>query len=396
MKVLNAVCSLSEPTRIAAAGYSGISIVSAAAILEKLCREGIIKTSGSVKGQGGRPSVLYSLNEAIGHTVGISINSGISRIIATDMSGGVIDRKEFNMKLSGNPSENVSEIIRQSTRELKSFLDKKWSRQSKLMALCAVLPGMVDSRKRLWLHGLQVSGIEHIPFSNMLEETLGLPVMVEDKSRCLAYFEQMKPGNNKTGDYAFLYLGEGIGAGLTFGGELYYGARGLSGEIGHLIAEPDGSRCACGNIGCLETVLSGPAIIGKFKKRLAEGVKSGLQLIDADALDLGHILEAARNNDRLALITLFETGRYVGDACSTIIQMFNPEKLTVGGPVAVLGDFFMEAAMQRINQQVIPEMIYGMKIEYAVPGEWDETLGACYIAKDYAIKKIGTLLNALS
>ncbi len=395
-KVLNAVCFLQEPTRTAIAVHAGISTVSAAAILEKLSREGIIKTAGTVKGQGGRPSVLYSLNESLGYSVGVSINEGVSRIASTDMAGNVVDEHKFIITLSEKNSEHVSEIVRQTAQELKNFLKKKGNRQSRMMGLCVALPGMVDSKKGVWLHGLQVSGIEHIPLGDMLEKKIGFPVMIEDKSRCLAFYEMSKPGNVKTDDSAFLYLGEGIGTGLTFDGELYYGARGLAGEIGHLTAEQDGSRCVCGNTGCLETILSASAIIKRFRKRLEEGVKSSLQLIDTGGLDLDHILEAAKNNDRLALNTLFETGGYVGDACSTIIQMFNPQRLTVGGPVAVLSAFFKDAAMQRIKQRVIPEMLCGMEIDFAVSGEWDEALGACFIAKDNAIKKIGTLLDGLN
>jgi predicted NBD/HSP70 family sugar kinase len=156
----------------------------------------------------------------------------------------------------------------------------------------------------------------------------------------------------------------------------------MAGEVGHLIVEEEGDRCSCGNIGCLETVVSSSSILQRFQKRLAEGVISSLQKYRGDhRLTLEIIRDAATAGDRLARSTPFELGTLLGDAVSKIIKLYNPRTLIIGGPVGVLGEHMREQIWIKVRQKVIPEMLVDLDMEIAPSRPPDEAIGAAYLAE---------------
>ncbi len=156
----------------------------------------------------------------------------------------------------------------------------------------------------------------------------------------------------------------------------------MAGEVGHLVVEEEGARCSCGNIGCLETVVSSGSILQRFRRRLSEGVISSLQNHrDDNGLTLEVIRDAAAAGDRLASSTLFELGTMLGDAVSKIIKLYNPRTLLVGGPVAVLGEYFREPMWISVRQKVIPEMLVDLAVEITPSTPREEAIGAALLAE---------------
>ena len=242
---------------------------------------------------------------------------------------------------------------------------------------------MVDTARGVWLHGLQVSGIAHIDLRDILEKTFSVPVVAEDPSRCIAWRERARAGGSAVEPLVLLYLADGVGAGIVLNGSLYRGASGLAGEIGHLHVSEEGDRCPCGNIGCLEMVVSESSILRRFRRRLGEGVISILQRHAGDGLDLARILEAAKADDRLARSTLYDLGTVIGDACAALVELYNPRTLLLGGPVSALWEFFRDPVLLRVRQRVIPEMLAGLRIDSVPYESHDEALGAALVAERY-------------
>jgi predicted NBD/HSP70 family sugar kinase len=212
----------------------------------------------------------------------------------------------------------------------------------------------------------------------------GLPVVVEDMARCLAYLEASRRWPGGSSHLVFLCLDAGVGTGIIIGDEPYPGAHGLAGEAGHLVVDEEGERCPCGNVGCLETVVSESSILRRFRQRLEEGVISSLQRFrgdDAGPLTLEAIAEAASSGDRLARSTLFEIGTFLGDACGKIIKLYNPRTLVIGGSVAVLGEFLQEPIWITIHQKVIPEMLEDFTLDISRSRPDDQALGAALLAE---------------
>lgn len=386
--LLQALHFIDAPTRSGIALHTGLSAVSVTSLLNRLLEIGVIQKVGKASSRGGRPSALYKVSPDFGFTVGISVESSAFRIVAIDSGMEILEERQYPLALSSQPEDHVTDIVRQVGTELERLLAGRPLAGRRLLALGIAPPGMVDTEKGLWLHGMRVSGIAHIDLPDMLGRAFSVPVVAEDPARCIAWRERARAGGTAAEPLVLLYLGDGVGAGILIDGGLYRGANGLAGEIGHLHVAEDGDRCPCGNIGCLEMVVSEPSILRRFRRRLGEGVISTLQRFAVEGLTLATILEAAAADDRLARSTLYELGLVVGDACATLVELYNPKTLLVGGPVSALWEFLRDPVSLRVRQRVIPEMLGELRLDRAPYQAHDEAMGAAMIAERHFWEKL--------
>jgi len=172
--------------------------------------------------------------------------------------------------------------------------------------------------------------------------------------------------------------------------KLYRGFHGLAGEIGH-IQHPDiNYRCHCNNIGCLETMVSAPGILHAFRDRLEAGVISslqGLRLEGRDSLSLEKILAAARQGDRLAQSTLAEIGGFLGNACATLIKLYNPQRLIISGYGSIFRDYFNDPVHQAITQYVLPDMLVDYKTVFTDYESHHEAFGVALLAMNHFLTR---------
>ncbi len=381
IRILQALHFLKEHSRYEIAHRTGISTVSVTTLLNRLIEDGRITKSGKTESRSGRPSVLYDISPDFGYFIGVSIETNSIRLVAIDSGQLILVDRERPLILSPDPGEHLADIIRQLGKELESLFASGLVERERMLAMGMSLPGMVDTERGVWLTGFRVSGIGHIHLRDILERKFSIPVSVEDPTRCISWRELTRKGADMKEPFVLLYLGSGVGAGIVIDGKLYRGAGGLAGEIGHLHVTEDGDRCPCGNIGCLETVVSEPSILRNFQRRLAEGVISTLGRILPENLDILAIYDAAKSGDRLARSTLYDLGLFLGETCATLVELYNPSTLLIGGSVGVLGEFFDDPINLRLRQRVLPEMLNDLELKYAPHEPNDEAIGAAKIAE---------------
>jgi len=387
MRVLRGIYALGTPTRAGLARRCGMSTVLVSSILKNLLSQGIIVRQGKTQTTGGRPSAIYRLRPDLELSVGIGLKTDRFVVLFLDTTGAVVYRTVRMLELSADPEEHTANIIDQVSAELDTVFANTPFNDARIAAVGITVPGMVDTRRGVWLHGLQLTGIERIPMKQILQERIGRPVLVEDWSRSVAFYEHRRGSAAKLRDFVLLYLGTGVGSGIVTDGRLYRGNNGLAGEVGHLRVEENGRRCVCGNVGCLETIVSTSAILGRFRVRLSEGVFSSLQQHQGDGyrgLTLEALLQAAQAGDRLTLTTLNEIGVLLGEACAKVVKLICPERIVVSGPVSILGDYLKDAIDSVLHRQVLPEMLSSEAVEFAQYGPEDEAKGAGLLAMDYS------------
>jgi N-acetylglucosamine repressor len=384
IEVLSAIQNLELPTRKRLARQVRRSTVSISSQLSSLLGRGLVEKSGKIVGKGGRPSTVYRLSPEVGWTIGVYIEGTVCHIVAVDATGKTCAERIMLLSLSGNPTAQPAEIVAQLSEELEKLIATATQDGKRVLAIGVAPPGMVDSRRGMWLHGFGLAGVDHVELRALLEKTLSRAVLVEDPARSLAHLAVSRLGRAETSDFFLLYLGSGVGAALVLGGNLYRGNHGMAGEIGHLPVEEPGDRCRCGNTGCLETVASLPAILGRFNRRIDEGVISSLQRFGsqrgAEALTLEAIVEAAAGGDRLALSSLADIGTLVGKACATMVMLYNPRTICIAGPAAILADYLREHIWNSVRRTVIPEMLTDLRLEVMLPRPGDEAVGAAMLA----------------
>jgi glucokinase len=183
---------------------------------------------------------------------------------------------------------------------------------------------------------------KELPIRNLVSERFALPCVVDNDANAAAWGEYRFGAANGYLHVLMVTVGTGIGGGIVTDGALYRGAHGFAAEIGHIIVEPGGPECGCGNRGCWEQVASGQAL-DRLARLAAETQPGSLiaALAEAEEATGRHVATAATRGDSVAIGILAEIGRRLGEGIAGLVNILDPEAVVVGGGVAEVGDVLM-------------------------------------------------------
>jgi predicted NBD/HSP70 family sugar kinase len=197
-----------------------------------------------------------------------------------------------------------------------------------------------------------------------MQARLGVPVELENDANVGALGEKVFGAARGVDDLVYVRVSAGIGAGLILGGRPYRGFGGVAGEIGHVLADPAGPICRCGNRGCLEAVASPPAVAALLERSTGEpvGVRRLLELLEA--------------GDRDARRAVGDAGEAVGRALSMLVNVLNPELVVVGGDLAPAGAVLLEPIRAAIERHGVAPAAGAVRVTAGTLGDRAEVLGA--------------------
>jgi predicted NBD/HSP70 family sugar kinase len=183
----------------------------------------------------------------------------------------------------------------------------------------------------------------------------------------------------------FIEFGTGIGCGMIFQGELFRGFTESAGELGHMRVMENGPVCNCGSFGCLEAVASLPAIGMRATKMIKEGVTSAILELaggEVDKITAGHVFQAARKGDKLALVIVDEVARYLGIGIANAVNFFNPEMVVFDEALGEVEDLILEPVRKTIKRQALEISTRQLRFEVSRMGEEAGALGAATLVLD--------------
>jgi predicted NBD/HSP70 family sugar kinase len=196
------------------------------------------------------------------------------------------------------------------------------------------VPGLVEHRGDAVVHGQSV-GWHAVPLEAMLRDRTGLPILVDNGAKTLGQAERWFGAARGSDNAVIVLLGIGVGTCIISNGEVYRGATSSAGEWGHTTVCVGGRTCRCGADGCLEAYVGAGAIAARYeqlKRRRTTVSPAGLEGAIASII-------AARGSDRAADQVLDETITYLGAGIADLVNLFNPERVVVGGWLGrALGD----------------------------------------------------------
>ena len=326
----------------------GASVPTVTKLIGELIDEGFMIDLGKSGTSGGRRPSIYGLNSEAGYFVGVDIRNTHACVAVTDFKGGLIAFKDdipFKMLANEESIHNIASSI----REFISRANIEWN---KIMGLGVSIPGRVNP---VTGYSNNYSFDDNRPISRILEEDLGIHIVLENDSRAMTYGEYLG-GGLKEKNMLFVNVSWGLGMGIIADGRLYYGTSGFSGEFGHFPLLDNGQICRCGKLGCLETGASGSALVRMITDNLAAGGASSLapKFKAEGKVNLNDIFEAVRNEDTLAIETVEQIGTNLGKGLAGLINIFNPQLVVIGGKVAVAaGDYLMLPIRTAIKRHVL-------------------------------------------
>ena len=212
-----------------------------------------------------------------------------------------------------------------------------------VVAIGVGLAGLIDVRAGVLLSAPNLTW-RNLSVSEGLGARFGLPVTVDNDATAAAWGESRLGASRGYDDSLFVGVGTGIGGGIVAGGRLLRGAHGLAGEIGHIIVDPDGPPCGCGNRGCWEQVASGLAIARAGRRAVADEPGSTIARLaggDPRRATGELVTDAAREGDAAAVEILTTVARRLGEGIAGLVNVLDPEVVVVGGGVGEAGDLLL-------------------------------------------------------
>jgi glucokinase len=279
------------------------------------------------------------------HAVGLDIGgTKIAGGVVTE-SGRVLDRT----RVPTPPDDEQATLA-----ALFALVDELWARNPGVEAIGLGAAGLVDrpgGNARWAPH----NSYRRMELRRLLHERTGLPTSVDNDANAAAWAESRFGAGAASGDLVLVTVGTGIGGGLVLGGGIYHGEHGFAGELGHLIVDPEGDRCACGNRGCLEAMASG-STLGRLGREAAAGEPAG-RLATLAALGGGPVtgevvFAAASEGDKVALALFERVGHWLGVGIASLVTIFDPDLVVVGGGVAATGELLLAPARASFERYV--------------------------------------------
>jgi glucokinase len=224
---------------------------------------------------------------------------------------------------------------------------------SDLRGLGVASPGALDLVNGIVHEAPQLPGWDGVPLPQILSERLGIPVLLENDANAAALGENRFGAGRGTRQMIYFTVSTGVGGGIIVDGGIYHGITGSAGELGHIIVQPNGARCLCGELGCLEAYASGTGISWRAVELVEAGEAPGLARVrrEKGELDADEIADAARRGDEAARRLFDEAGYYLGIALTNCVNIFNPEMIVLGGGVTYgAGDLFIVRAEETMRQ----------------------------------------------
>ena len=308
--------------------------------------------------------------ESPNNFAGIEVALATMRGVLISAAGEVIGRRESTYE-----PENLISAIADLTKSLREA--------GAIKSVGVAIPGLVnrETDRVLISTGLPFTAQEHI-HAELMQAT-GLRFELENDANAAAYGEYKAGAGRDARDIFYIGIGEAIGGAIILDGKLWTGASGCAGEIGHITIDTEGAECVCGNTGCLETTASGPNIVRRARERLNRDSTSSLSSLamqeDFTAADLAL---AATNGDDFSIMMLERTGRSIGIAVASIINLLSIERVILGGAIMEAGDLILKPIIEEAGKRTFQPCFEATRIVAAELGANGVAIGAALLAKD--------------
>jgi glucokinase len=300
--------------------------------------------------------------------VGVDLGGTNIRAAVFDDGMNILGRSERPTKAQ----EGADEVIRRVAACVREALERTSVAAGEVAGVGVGAAGLTD-----WRTGVVVLasnlGWRDVPLKERLEQELdGLRVEVDKDTNAAALAEARLGAGREFRHFLYVTAGTGIGGGLILDGTLYRGATGGAGDIGHVVVDPDGPRCGCGDHGCVEVFSSGAGMVDRAREMLVGSEEAGSSAMRVEGLSTETIFEAAREGDVVAARVVETAGRALGLALADYVNINNPEAIVLGGGVVRAGRAYMDPVERELRQRALPALGEIVKL---VPPELGDDVG---------------------
>lgn len=285
-----------------------------------------------------------------GHFLGIDLGGTYVKIGVCDASG----ERRRSTSIPTEAARGPEDVVRRIAAACEG-LEKEPD------AVCAGVPGPLDLERRILMRANNLPGWKDVPFPELLRKALGgRPTTMENDANCAAWGEYVFGAGRGAKSLALYTLGTGVGGGIVLNGELWVGASGAAGELGHMTIDPNGPACGCGQNGCVEVYASASAVAKRWGKGSAKDC-----------------FEAAKRGDAEATAAVDWSADGLAQGVANMVHVLHPEVCVLAGGMALAGGFYLDKVRDGVRRRVFPVFLKDFRLEASrVPGDDAGWLGA--------------------
>jgi predicted NBD/HSP70 family sugar kinase len=364
LRVIRALRDEHQISRADIARRTGLSRSTVSSLVADLQADGLVverPEPGLAHGsQGGRPPIMLSFDASAGAAVGIDFGHSHLRVAVSDLASTILAERSRPLDTDHDAQQGLDAA---ADLVADTLADAGVARSAVLGAGMG-LPGPIGSGEGVVGTSAILPGWIGMTAEAEMRRRLDIPVMVDNDANLGALAEAAFGAGRDAGDLVYLKVSSGIGAGLILNGRLYRGSGGLAGELGHVLVNPDGIVCRCGNRGCLETVAATGALIDLLRR------SHGEDLTVQAMLDLAHAGDAGCRR------VIHDAGRALGQVVATLFNVLNPELVVVGGELARAGELLLAGVRESVARSALPEASRGADVVVGTLRDRAQVLGA--------------------
>ena len=368
-QIINELYRLESRTISQLAAFLHTSIPSTTTLIDELIAGHWVQGVGTGMAAYGRKPSLFALNPNRYVTVVLDVNIHDTKLLVFNLANQVIHRLDVDLKL-----DKSARLLNVLTEPLDQLAQRIRADQLQVIGVGAALPGLVNPWQGVNHTYPNLNGPD-ASLSQLLRSLFAAPAYLINDAKATIFGEHRFGLAQEKKHVLSVNIDWGIGLGVLINGEILQGSAGFAGELGHIQMKIDGELCACGKVGCLETLASASSLIRRARTELQTGRVSVLTDIEPNLIDIEQIIAAANAGDAFSVDLLNDVGRALGKALSTAIHLFNPELIIVNGVLAKAEKSITRPIEQAIDKYCLPNYRDNLRIELSNLGEMAKLYG---------------------
>ncbi|WET78749.1 ROK family protein [Amycolatopsis sp. QT-25] len=304
-------------------GLTGLSAATVSNVTAELGEERLITEAGLVESDGGRPRVLLRVDPAYGHVAGVDIGETGVKVELFDLTMNRLAAVEHPL---ASPRPDAAAAVTQVASGLREVISEAGIDEATVLGVGVGVPGTVEQGEALRVHAPTI-GWKEVPLTDLLRaEGVELPLFVDNGAKTQGQGEMWFGAGRGARHAVIVLIGSGVGAAVVTDGTTYRGATSSAGEWGHTTIVYGGRECRCGSRGCLESYVGAEGVLARYRKARGGKPTSG----EDERTQFAALLKSA-GKTKAAAKMLEETAGYLGAGIGNLVNLFNPERIVLGG-----------------------------------------------------------------
>ena len=355
-----------------------ISIPTCTKLIKELTRKNLVAKMGKKFTENGRRPTTYTLSKKRFFAVGVEILSKFIHVSVVGLDFETVHEnvnRNFTLEDTDACLKFIINFISDTIRGSKIKKDN----------IIGIGIGVIENIKGKIVTPMEFFQTEGIPIREQLENTLGLPVLIDNDTRVIATAEQVLGLAKGVQNAIVVKVSRTIGMAIIVNGTIITGSTGLSGNISHTQFRKGSRLCYCGKKGCLGTVIGGDALMLDFKEALENKQESiHFSLGKIESYKYHDILDAASLGDELSIHLIQQQGYALGEAMGNVLNVLNPELLIIDGEYLMLDELFINAVKNGLRKTTLVNLLQNCQVKASTLGRYlSSKAGAAMLFRQY-------------